>query len=62
MIKPIVNAAFMIMCHSNDPLHTKCNINLELLEDEKTDEEDVDDSENMFSAASQVTNSSVFNF
>ena len=54
MIKPIVNSIFTIMCLSEDPLQTKSNVEVDLLEDEDNDEEHIDDTENLFTSATQV--------
>ncbi len=53
MIKPIVSAVFIIMCKSDDPLQTKSNIET-MLEDGEHEEEDVDDTENLFTNSTQV--------
>ena len=53
MIKPIVSAVFTIMCKSDDPLQTKSNIET-MLEDGENEEEDVDDTENLFTNSTQV--------
>lgn len=42
------------MCLSDDPLQTKSNVEVDILEDENTDEELVDDTENLFTSATQV--------
>jgi hypothetical protein len=51
MIRPIVNAVFLIMCQSKHPLQTKSEIEIDMLEDTETH---IDDSENLFTAATQV--------
>lgn len=57
MIRPIVSAVFQIMCKSEHPLQTKSNIET-MLEDmnnnDDKDEEEVDDTENLFTNATQV--------
>ncbi|CAF0848327.1 unnamed protein product [Brachionus calyciflorus] len=53
MIRPIVNAVFAIMCQSNDPLQTKSDIEIDMLDD-GDEKEIVDDTENIFTAATQV--------
>ena len=56
MIRPIINSVFNIMCMSKDPLQTKSNVEIDLL-DSDTDESgevNVDESENIFTAATQV--------
>lgn len=55
MIRPIVSAVFTIMCKSEHPLQTKSNIET-MLEDIDADDEDVDDTENLFTNATQVSN------
>ena len=56
MIQPIVHAIFTIMCQSSDPLQTKSDLEIEMLDDgdENEDEQFVDDAENLFTAATQV--------
>ena len=57
MIQPIVNAIFMTMCQSSDPLQTKSDLEVQMLDEddeENPDEKFVDDVENLFTAATQV--------
>lgn len=54
MIKSIVEAAFSIMCQSNEQLQIKSAIELDLLDGENLDDFETDDSDNLFSAACQV--------
>ena len=52
MLRPIVSTVFSVMCQSEQPLQTKSNVEIELL-GEGIDE-NVDDTENLFTAATQV--------
>lgn len=52
MIRPIVNTVFTIMCNSSDPLQTKSDIEIDMLDD--GEEKTIDDTENIFTAATQV--------
>lgn len=52
MIRPIVSSVFTIMCQSSDPLQTKSDIEIDMLDD--GEEKGVDDTENIFTAATQV--------
>ena len=54
MIKPIVHSIFTIMCLSEDPLQTRSNVEVDILEDEDNEDENVDDTENLFTSATQV--------
>jgi hypothetical protein len=58
MIKPILNTVFNIMCTSDDPLQTKSNI--ETMLEDNNDEEEVDDTENLFTNSTQVTLCAIF--
>jgi hypothetical protein len=46
-MRPIVNTVFTLMCHTNAPLQTKSDMEI--------DEDDDEETENMFTCASQVT-------
>jgi len=52
-MRPIVNTVFTLMCHTNTPLQTKSDMEIEEDDDEET--------ENMFTCASQVKNSKTNN-
>lgn len=54
MVRPIVSSIFEIMCKSDHPLHTKSNIEAMLEDMGNNDEEEVDDTENLFTNATQV--------
>jgi hypothetical protein len=49
MMRPIVNTIFTIMCHSNAPLQTKTDMEVE---DENDDNDG--ETENLFTCATQV--------
>ena len=53
MIESIVNAVFTLMCFSEDPLKKKCKVKIDLA-NETNEEEAVDDTENLFTSATQV--------
>ena len=57
MIRPVINAIFFIMTHSSDPLQTKSDLEVEMLDDGEENQEEtfVDDTENLFTAATQVS-------
>lgn len=58
MIRPIVNSVFMIMSNSSDPLEIKSDVEVDLLDEDNTDDEKiVDDTENLFTSATQVRKS-----
>jgi hypothetical protein len=42
------------MCLSEDPLQTRSNVEVDILEDEDNEDENVDDTENLFTSATQV--------
>ncbi len=56
MIRPIVNAMFLIMCQSSDPLQIKSDVDTDLLDndDPTNTEKFVDDIENLFTSSTQV--------
>lgn len=54
MVRPIVSSIFEIMCKSEHPLQTKSNIEAMLEDMGNNDEEEVDDTENLFTNATQV--------
>jgi hypothetical protein len=56
MIRPIINSVFSIMCVSKDPLQTKSDIEIDLLDGDVDDKEEapVDELENVFTGATQV--------
>lgn len=54
MIRPIVDAVFTIMCTSEHPLQTKSNIETMLEDMDDETETECDDTENLFTNATQV--------
>lgn len=56
MITPIASGIFLVMTQSNEALKTKTDFEIEMLDDGEENQEDafMDDSENMFTAATQV--------
>jgi len=56
MIEPIVKGIFLVMTRSSDPLQTKSEFEIQMLDEGEESQEDnfVDDAENLFTAATQV--------
>lgn len=54
MIKPIIESALLIMSNSNEQLQIKSKLEMDLLEGEKLEDFETDDSDNIFSSACQV--------
>ncbi len=54
MIRPIVTSVFALMCTSSDPLQTKSDTQVDLVNDDENDENHVDETENLFTAATEV--------
>jgi hypothetical protein len=52
MMRPIVSTIFTVMCHSNAPLQTKSD--MEIQEDFGDDAANDADTENLFTCATQV--------
>lgn len=54
LLRPIISSVFTIMCKSEHPLQTKSNIETMLEDMNNNDDEEVDDTENLFTNATQV--------